>query len=111
MAAGRPDATDAGASPSAPQSTPGTPSPGSTGANGAVNDFTALDDDVNTTARLASEANAGDLLVSQGAAVGAGLETSPWNGGRLRSAVARGRSLSISLNTVAFGMRGHEGAS
>ena len=37
---------------------------GSTGAEGAVNDFTALGDVVNTTARLASEAAAGELLVS-----------------------------------------------
>ena len=37
---------------------------GSTGAGGAVSDFTALGDVVNTTARLASEAAAGELLVS-----------------------------------------------
>ena len=47
---------------------------GSTGAGGAVNDFTALGDVVNTTARLASEAAAGELLVSIQAATSAGLD-------------------------------------
>jgi adenylate cyclase len=41
---------------------------GSTAAGGAVTDFTALGDVVNTTARLASEAAAGELLVSIDAA-------------------------------------------
>jgi len=47
---------------------------GSSGAGGAVNDFTALGDVVNTTARLASSAAAGELLVSLEAATAAGLE-------------------------------------
>jgi adenylate cyclase len=46
---------------------------GSTGSDGAVNDFTALGDAVNTTARLAGEAAAGELLVSIDAATAAGL--------------------------------------
>jgi adenylate cyclase len=41
---------------------------GSTGAEGTVYDFTALGDVVNTTARLASAAAAGELLVSVAAA-------------------------------------------
>jgi adenylate cyclase len=48
---------------------------GSTGAGGAVSDFTALGDVVNTTARLASEAAAGELLVSIEAATAGGLES------------------------------------
>jgi adenylate cyclase len=45
---------------------------GSTGAGGTVTDFTALGDVVNITARLASEAAAGELLVSVTAAEAAG---------------------------------------
>jgi adenylate cyclase len=41
---------------------------GTTGPAGAVDDFTALGDVVNTTARLASTADAGELLVSVAAA-------------------------------------------
>jgi adenylate cyclase len=41
---------------------------GTTGPEGAVDDFTALGDVVNTTARLASSAGAGELLVSVAAA-------------------------------------------
>ena len=39
-----------------------------------MNDFTALGDVVNTTARLASEAVAGELLISEDAAAAAGVE-------------------------------------
>jgi adenylate cyclase len=45
---------------------------GATGPVGAVDDFTALGDPVNTTARLASTAAAGELLVSLAAAEAAG---------------------------------------
>lgn len=44
---------------------------GTTGPEGAVDDFTALGDVVNTTARLASSAGAGELLVSVAAALAA----------------------------------------
>ena len=47
---------------------------GSTGADGVVKDFTALGDVVNTTARLASSAAAGELLVSLEAARAGGLD-------------------------------------
>ena len=47
---------------------------GSTGAGDAVSDFTALGDVVNTTARLASEAAAGELLVSIEAAASAEVD-------------------------------------
>ena len=49
---------------------------GSTAADDVVNDFTALGDVVNTTARLASAAASGELLVSLEAATAAGIETS-----------------------------------
>jgi adenylate cyclase len=48
---------------------------GSTGAGEVVNDFTALGDVVNTTARLASEAAAGELLVSIEAAKAGDLDS------------------------------------
>jgi adenylate cyclase len=47
---------------------------GSTGAGGAVSDFTALGDVVNTTARLAGSAAAGELLVSIAAARAGNLD-------------------------------------
>jgi adenylate cyclase len=49
---------------------------GSTATDGVVSDFTALGDVVNTTARLASQAAAGQLLVSVEAAIAAGTDTS-----------------------------------
>ena len=45
---------------------------GATGPEGAVDDFTALGDIVNSTARLASAAAGGELLVSTAAAAAAG---------------------------------------
>jgi len=47
---------------------------GSIGGDGDVTDFTALGDAVNTTARLASAAGAGELLVTSPAAAAAGLD-------------------------------------
>jgi adenylate cyclase len=48
---------------------------GATGPAGTVDDFTALGDAVNTTARLASSALAGELIVSVAAAEAAGSAT------------------------------------
>ena len=62
---------------------------GSTGANGAVNDFTALGDVVNTTARLASKAAAGELLLSLEAARASGLDVTAMEH---RTIDVRGRS-------------------
>ena len=67
---------------------------GTTGPTGAVDDFTALGDVVNTTARLASLAEAGEVLVSVAAAEAAehsldGLEQ--------RSLEVRGRSEPIDV--------------
>ena len=86
---GRADATDRGAIPVGAAVHTGEAFVGSTGAEGAVNDFTALGDVVNTTARLASAAVAGELLVSEEAAAAAGLEV----GAQARRTITvRGRS-------------------
>lgn len=44
------------------------------GGEGNPSDFTALGDNVNTTARLASEAGAGEILISEAAYAAAGLD-------------------------------------
>lgn len=49
---------------------------GSSGTDGQVNDFTALGDAVNTTARLAGEAEAGELLVTVDALAAAHIDMS-----------------------------------
>jgi adenylate cyclase len=48
---------------------------GGTGPGGTIEDFTALGDVVNTTARLAAAARAGELIVSVAAADAAGLDS------------------------------------
>jgi adenylate cyclase len=90
----REDATEQGAIPVGAAVHTGDAFVGSTGADGAVNDFTALGDVVNTTARLASEATAGELLVSAEAATAAGLELDPR---RARTIAVRGRSEPITV--------------
>ena len=88
-AVGQADATERGAIPVGAAVHTGQAFVGSTGAGGAVNDFTALGDVVNTTARLASAAVAGELLVSEEAAAAAGLEV----GAQARRTITvRGRS-------------------
>jgi adenylate cyclase len=74
-AAGRSDASSRGAIPVGAAVHTGAAFVGSTGAEGAVSDFTALGDVVNTTARLASEAAAGELLVSVEAARAGDLDS------------------------------------
>ena len=61
---------------------------GATGPEGAVDDFTALGDIVNSTARLASAAAGGELLVSTAAAAAAGRGDEP---GERRELDLRGR--------------------
>jgi adenylate cyclase len=61
---------------------------GTTGPMGAVDDFTALGDVVNTTARLASTAAAGEILVSVAAAEAA---KHPLDGLERRTLEVRGR--------------------
>ena len=67
---------------------------GSSGAEGAVNDFTALGDVVNTTARLAAAAAAGELLVSVDAATAGAL---PTDGVARRTVEVRGRTEPIEV--------------
>ena len=70
---------------------------GTTGPEGAVSDFTALGDAVNTTARIAAEAVAGELLVTADAAAAANLDRS----GLLERRLAlRGRSEPIAVVSV-----------
>jgi adenylate cyclase len=67
---------------------------GSTGAANAVNDFTALGDVVNTTARLASAAAAGELLISIDAATAAGLDFASLE---QRTLTVRGRAETVEV--------------
>ena len=59
-----------------------------------MSDFTALGDAVNTTARLASEAAAGELLISVEAATAGGLDASSFE---RRTLSVRGRSDTIEV--------------
>jgi adenylate cyclase len=70
---------------------------GTTGPAGVVEDFTALGDVVNTTARLASAAAAGELLVSIDAATAAGLDLA---GIEQRRLDIRGREGSVEVAVV-----------
>jgi adenylate cyclase len=71
---------------------------GVTGPAGAVTDFTALGDAVNTAARLAEEAVAGELLVSIEAATAAGLDPRVTN--ERRTIGVRGRSEPIQVASI-----------
>ena len=70
--ASRADATPTGPIPIGAGVHTGVAYVGATGPEGAVDDFTALGDPVNTTARLASTAAAGELIVSAAIAEAAG---------------------------------------
>ncbi len=85
---GRPDATPMGAIPVGAAVHTGEAYVGTTGPEGAVDDFTALGDVVNATARLASAAAAGELLVSVDAARAADR---PFDGAERRQLELRGR--------------------
>ena len=67
---------------------------GSTGAEGAVSDFTALGDVVNTTARLTSEAAAGELLVSVDAIRAANIDATAHEH---RTLAVRGRTDTVEV--------------
>jgi adenylate cyclase len=84
-----PGATPSGAIPAGTAVHTGDAFVGATGPIGAVDDFTALGDPVNTTARLASAARAGEVLVSVAAATAAGT---PIGGLERRIVDIRGRS-------------------
>ena len=70
---------------------------GTTGPAGAVDDFTALGDVVNTTARLASSAAAGEILVTVAAADAAEYDTS---GLERRNLEVRGRQEPIDVVVI-----------
>ena len=65
---------------------------GGTGPGGTIEDFTALGDVVNTTARLASAARAGEVIVSTAAAEAAGTARTASSDAPWRSVAARSRS-------------------
>lgn len=92
--AGRADATPSGPIPLGGGVHTGIAYVGPTGPSGAVDDFTALGDVVNTTARLASAAGAGELLVSVAAAEAAG--STPPEGER-RTLEIRGREATLDV--------------
>ena len=92
--AGAPDASDRGPIPVGAAVHAGEAFVGSTGDGGAVNDFTALGDAVNTTARLAGAASAGELLVTVDAAAAAELDSTEWD---RRMLSVRGRSEPIEV--------------
>lgn len=92
--AARPDATPAGPIAVGAAVHTGLAYVGTAGPEGAVTDFTALGDAVNTTARLASAASAGELLVSIVAATAAELH---FAGLPTRHVTVRGRSQPIDV--------------
>ncbi len=74
-AAGRTDASPGGAVPVGAGVHTGIAYVGSLGSSEQISDFTALGDSVNTTARLASLAEAGELLVTVATSERAALDT------------------------------------
>ena len=92
--AGRPDATPGGPIPVGAAVHTGPAFVGSTASDGVVNDFTALGDVVNTTARLASAAAGGELLISVEAATAAGIDPS---GFERRTVEVRGRTETLEI--------------
>jgi adenylate cyclase len=93
-AVGRPDASHGGPIPVGAAVHTGTAFVGSTGADGVVSDFTALGDVVNTTARLAGAAAAGELLVSVEAARAADVDSPSLEH---RTLTVRGRSDAVEI--------------
>jgi adenylate cyclase len=92
--AGRADATPNGPIPIGAAVHTGIAYVGPTGPEGTIDDFTALGDAVNTTARLASAAAAGELLVSVDAAEAAGTIAA---GTERRTLEVRGREATIDV--------------
>ena len=105
--AGRPDATPSGRIPAGTAVHTGEAFVGATGPVGAVEDFTALGDAVNTTARLASAAAAGDVIVSLAAAEAAGTAT---EGLERRTVDIRGRTEPIEVVVLHPGEPDHAAA-
>ena len=96
-AVGRADSSERGPIPVGAAVHTGQAYVGSTGQDVAVNDFTALGDVVNTTARLAGEAAAGELLVSIEAATAAGLDVPSFE---RRTVTVRGREDTVEVIAV-----------
>ena len=94
---GRPDASPRGAIPLGAGVHTGEAYVGTTGPAGAVDDFTALGDVVNSTARLASSAAAGEILVTVAATDAAGYKTS---GLERRNLEVRGRHEPIDVVVI-----------
>ena len=96
-AAGQPDATPSGPIPVGAGVHTGTAYVGSFGSSVAISDFTALGDSVNATARLASLATAGELLLSVASAEHAGFATA---GFERRTVEVRGREAGLDVYSV-----------
>lgn len=92
--AARSDASPSGSIPVGTAIHTGVAFVGATGPPGAVDDFTALGDAVNTTARLASAATAGEVLVSTAAT---GAAATPTDGSERRTLEIRGRTEPIEV--------------
>jgi adenylate cyclase len=78
----------------------GTAYVGAVGSLGKVTDVTALGDAVNTTARLASAAEAGEILVTEAAATAAGLNT---DGLELRIPKLKGKAEEVRAWSLGLG--------
>ena len=102
--AGLDDATPSGPIPVGAAVHTGVAFVGSTATDDVVSDFTALGDVVNTTARLASQARAGELLISAEASEAAGTETSDLD---RRTVDVRGRTEPVEV--VALRITGDPG--
>ncbi len=99
-AVSRPDASSSGAIPVGAGVHSGVAYVGSLGSSEQISDFTALGDPVNTTARLASLAAAGELLVSVDTSTLAGLDTT---GLDRRTVDVRGREAGIDVYALRVG--------
>jgi adenylate cyclase len=96
-AAGSPQASPSGPIPVGAGVHTGIAYVGSLGSSEQISDFTALGDPVNTTARLASLARAGELLVSVAAGEHAGFDGS---GFERRTIEVRGREAGIDVYSI-----------
>jgi adenylate cyclase len=97
VAVGRADASASGPIPVGAAVHTGLAFVGTVGSSDEISDFTALGDSVNTTARLASLATAGELLVSVAAADAAGIATV----GLVRRTVdVRGREAGLDVYSI-----------
>ncbi len=97
LAAGGSDASPSGSIPVGAGVHTGVAFVGSLGSSELISDFTALGDPVNTTARLASEAKAGELLVSIASAEHAGLDPV---GLERRTVDVRGRDADLEVYSI-----------